>query len=127
MDTLPSAMRLRQPQVTFSEMLRLSSWARLDMMVIISSPLLSRVSMFSFSNVTPIPFSFSFRMVVRLSTVFRAKRLTLLVMIRSIFPASASAISRLKPSRRAVEVAEMPSSVYRPAYSHSGLFRIRLP
>ena len=78
---MPSAMRFRQPQVTFSEILRLSSCARLDMIVIISSPLLSSVSMFSYSNATPTPFSLSLRMVVRLSTVFRAKRLTDLVMI----------------------------------------------
>ena len=36
------------PQVTFSEMLRLSSWARLDMMVMSSSPLESKVMIFSF-------------------------------------------------------------------------------
>lgn len=41
--TLPSANCFRWPQVTFSEMDRLSSWAREDMMVISSSPLLSRV------------------------------------------------------------------------------------
>ena len=51
-------------------------------------------------------------MVVRLSTVFRAKRLTDLVMIRSIFPASASATMALKPSRCLVLVPVMPSSVY---------------
>ena len=65
-------------------------------------------------------------MVVRLSTVFRAKRLTDLVMIRSIFPSNASAIRRLNPSRLAVEVAETPSSVYSPAYSHAGLPRMSL-
>ena len=41
--TLPSAKRFRWPHVTFSEMERLSSCAMLDMMVINSSPLLSKV------------------------------------------------------------------------------------
>ena len=50
MDTFPSAIRFRWPQVTFSEMLRLSSWARLLMMVISSSPFPSNVQMFSFSK-----------------------------------------------------------------------------
>ena len=51
-------------------------------------------------------------MVVRLSTVFLAKRLTDLVTIRSIFPASASAIISLKPSLWRVFKPLMPSSVY---------------
>jgi len=51
-----------------------------------SSPLLSSVWMFSFSKNTPIPFSLSLRTVVRVSTVFRAKRETDFVMIRSILP-----------------------------------------
>ena len=38
-------------------------------------------------------------MVVRLSTVFLANRLTDLVTMRSILPARASSIMRLKPSR----------------------------
>ena len=50
-------------------------------------------------------------MVVKLSTVFRANRLTLLVTMRSIFPASASATMRLKPSRCLVLVPVMPASV----------------
>ena len=57
------------------------------------------------------PFSFSVRTVVRLSTVFLANRLTLFVTMRSIFPARASATIALKPSRRLVLVAEIPSSV----------------
>ena len=55
--------------------------------------------------------SFRERMVVRLSTVFLAKRLTDFVMIRSIFPARASATMLLKPSRFLVFVPVMPSSV----------------
>ena len=43
MDTLPSEKLFRIPQVTFSEMLRDSSWARLDMIVKSSSPLPSKV------------------------------------------------------------------------------------
>ena len=46
--------------------------------------------MFSFWNRHSHPASFSFRMVVRLSTVFRANRLTDFVTIRSILPSSAS-------------------------------------
>ena len=48
--TLPSANRFLMPQVQFSEMLRLSSCASEDMMVISSSPLESNVQMFSFSK-----------------------------------------------------------------------------
>lgn len=42
-DRLPSAKNLRLPQVIFSEIERLSSWARLDIIVISNSPLLSKV------------------------------------------------------------------------------------
>ena len=76
-----------------------------------NSPLESKVMMFSFWKKHSQPASFNLRMVVRLSTVFRANRLTLLVTIRSIFPARASRIMRLKPSRRLVLTALMPSSV----------------
>ena len=82
------------------------------MIVMNSSPLLSSVSMFSFSKVTPTPFSLSLRTVVRVSTVLRAKRLTDLVMIRSIMPAMASSIMRLKFFLRLVLVPVMPSSAY---------------
>ena len=67
--------------------------------------------MFSFSKKTSTFFSFSFRTVERLSTVLRAKRLTDLVMIRSILPDRASSTIRLKPSRFFVLTALMPSSV----------------
>ena len=50
-------------------------------------------------------------MVVSVSTVFRAKRETDFVMIRSILPASASWIMRLKPSRFFVLVPVMPLSI----------------
>ena len=109
------------PHVTFSDMLLDSSCARELIIVMSSSPLLSRVWIFSFSKNTPIPFSFSLRTVVRVSTVFRAKRETDFVIMRSIFPAKASAIMLLKPSRFFVLVAEIPSSVYTPTNSHSGL------
>ena len=49
-ETLPSAKRLRWPQVTFSEMEQASSCASELMMVISSSPLTSEVQMFSFSK-----------------------------------------------------------------------------
>ena len=84
-------------------------------MVIRSSPLLSIVQMFSFSKNTSTPDSFRRRIAVRLSTVFRANLDTDFVTMRSILPESASSIIRLKPSRRAVLVPVMPSSVYIPA------------
>ena len=43
LENLPSSMLRRFPQVTFSEMERLSSCAKLLIMVIITSPLASRV------------------------------------------------------------------------------------
>ena len=95
-------------------------------MVISSSPLLSKVYIPSFSKYTSVPCSFSFRTAVRLSTVFRAKRLTDLVTIRSMRPASASSIIRLKPSRPRVLTAEIPSSVYTSTNSQSGLERMYL-
>ena len=51
-------------------------------------------------------------MTVRLSTVFRAKRLTLFVTIRSIFPANASDTISLNPSLCLVETPLIPSSEY---------------
>ena len=114
---MPSAKRFLIPHVTFSEMLRLSSWARLLMIVMSSSPLESSVKMFSFSKYTSTPAALSFRTVVRVSTVFRAKRLTDFVRIRSIFPAMAAFIMALNPSRCLVLVPVMPSSVNIPANS----------
>ena len=58
--------------------------------VIRNSPFESRVQIFSRSKNTPIPYSFSLRICFSASTVFLAKRLTDFVMIRSIFPSSAS-------------------------------------
>ena len=94
------------------------------MIVMNNSPLLSNVSIFSFSNVTPTPFSLSLRTVVKVSTVLRAKRLTDLVMIRSILPAMASSIMRLKFLRFFVLVPEIPSSAYTSTNVQSGFSRI---
>lgn len=58
-------------------------------------------------------------MVVRLSTVFLAKRDTDFAKMRSISSASATTTMDLKPSRCLAEVPVMPSSVYTSAYSHS--------
>ena len=58
-------------------------------------------------------------MVVRLSTVFRAKRDTLLVTIRSILPASASPTMRLKPSRFRVLQPVMPTPTGRTNWQNS--------
>lgn len=71
----------------------------------------SSVQIFSFSKYISMPLSLSLRTVVRLSTVFLAKRLTDFVTMRSIFPSMASLTMLLKPSRCRVLVAEMPSSV----------------
>lgn len=79
-------------------------------MVSSSSPLESSVQMFCSSKYTSTPCSLSRRMVVRLSTVLRAKRETDFVIIRSIFPASASAIISLKCSLCLVLVPVMPLS-----------------
>ena len=51
-------------------------------------------------------------MVVRLSTVFRANRLTDFVRMSPMRPASASSTMQLKPSCLRVDVPEMPSSLY---------------
>lgn len=75
--------------------------------------------MFSFSKKTSTPFSLSCLIVTRLSTVFRAKRLTDLVRMRSIFPARASSIILLKPSRFLVFVPVMPSSEYTSTKIHA--------
>ena len=54
-------------------------------------------------------------MVVRLSTVFLAHRLMLLVTIRLNFPASASCTICVNPLLCAVPVPLIPASVYMPA------------
>ena len=95
------------------------------MMVNNNSPRPSKVQIASFSKKTSTPCSLSRRMVERLSTVFRAKRLTLLVTIRLIFPASASSIIRLKPSLCFVFKALIPSSVYTSTNSQSGFERMK--
>ena len=91
---LPSEKSLRTRHLQFSDTLRLSSWAKEARKESISSPSLLRVSSRSFSKNTAIPRSFSSRAVSSRVTVFRAKRLTDLVRIRSIFPARQSASSR---------------------------------
>lgn len=52
-----------------------------------------------------------FSLCSMLSTVFRAKRLTDFVSMRSILPFTASSIIRLKPSRFFVFVSVIPSEV----------------
>ena len=76
--------------------------------------------MFSFSKNTAIFISFSFRVYLRQSTVLRENRLIDFVIIMSMRPASQSAIIRLKASRFAVRVPEMPLSAYTSTISHSG-------
>lgn len=69
-----------------------------------SSPLPSNVKIPSFSKYRSTPFSFSFRMITRLSTVVLANRLTDLVTMRLILPSKVSAIISLKPSRHLVSL-----------------------
>ena len=57
------------------------------------------VLIYSFSKYTSTPAALSFRTVVRVSTVFRANRLTDFVRIRSIFPSRASCTMRLNRKR----------------------------
>ena len=78
------------PQVTFSEMLRLSSWLKLLIIVISSSDLLSKEESDSFSNRTSTPLAFRSLIVEMESRTFLEKRDKDLVRIRENFPSSAS-------------------------------------
>ncbi len=89
-------------------------------MVIRTSPLASIVLMDSFSNQTAMFLSLRSRIYLRQSRVFRAKRLMLLVMTMSMFPAMHSSIMWLNSSRFFVLVPLMPSSAKIPASFHSG-------
>lgn len=80
-------------QRVFSLRLRLSSCAWLLNMVISNSPVLSIVSMFSFSKTMRICRSLSSRIILRKSTVFLANQLMDLVRIISILPSKQSAIN----------------------------------
>ena len=108
--SLPCSKRRRMPQVEFSEIDRDSSCASELKMDKSTSPLLSSVKMFSFSNITPIPRSLSWRTKLRQSRVFLANREMDFVMIISIFPALQSSIILLNCSRFLVVVPLMPSS-----------------
>ena len=108
------------PRRTFADRDSDSCCASAAMMVISTSPLASSVLMFSFSKNTAIFISFSFRVYLRQSTVLRENRLIDFVIIMSMRPASQSAIIRLKASRFAVRVPEMPLSAYTSTISHSG-------
>ena len=87
-----------------------SSCASDDRMVSSTSPFESRLSIFSFSNVTPIPSSFSSLTYLMQSNVFLANLLIDLTKILSTLPPLQSCIRRLKASRFFVLVAEIPSS-----------------
>ena len=63
----------------------LSDWAKALMKVIINSVSISKVLIFSFSKIIPIPSSFKARIYFKLSTVFLANRDMDFVRIRSIF------------------------------------------
>lgn len=86
-----------------------------------SSPPLSIVLTPSFSKMIGMPFSLSFRIFSKASTVFLANLLTDLVRTKSIFPARHASIIALKSSRLFVCVADLPSSANMPAH-----FQLRL-
>ena len=84
---------------------------------------LSRVFIFSFSNIIPIPRAFSSRTYFNVSTVFRAKRDIDLVRIRSIFRFRHSLIISINSSRFLSCVPEIPSSAKIFTIIHLGFFR----
>ena len=108
--TTPFSNCRTYPQCTFSLKFRLSSWAWLLRMVISISPPSPRVLIFSFSKYTAIFFAFNFRIWVRESTVFLAKRLMDFVITISIFPVMQLSIIAWKSFRLRVMVALFPSS-----------------
>ena len=118
----PLSNRLRMPHFTLSEMLRLSSCAKLARMVSINSPSPESELMFSFSKRTSMPRSFKCRTVSNRSTVLRANLEMLLQRMMSIAPALQSASIRWNSCRLQVSVPETKLSAYTPAYSHSGFF-----
>ena len=91
---MPSAKSFRIRHLQFSLTDRLSACAKDARMESISSPSPLEVSIFSFSNTMATPSAFISRTISRSVTVFRAKRLRLLVSTRSIFPARQSASRR---------------------------------
>ena len=102
--------RCRTLHLLFSDMETDSLSARLLMIEIRSSDSIEPVSRFSFSKKIVTPRSSSFLVSSKQSVVFRAKRLRNLVMIRSIFPASQSAIICRSAGRFSLLVPLMPSS-----------------
>ena len=97
--TLPSWNFFLTLHLILLDMLRLSSSARLAIIVKTNSLRSCSVSRFSFSNMIPMPSAFSFLAVCTQSSVFLANRLTDFVIIRSIFPSSQSFIIRLNCTR----------------------------
>ena len=91
---MPSAMRLRQPRSRFPRWSGSPPAQGDDMIVMNSSPLLSSVSIVSFVEGHAHALFLELADRRQVSTVLRAKRLTDLVMIRSIMPAMASSIMR---------------------------------
>ena len=107
---LPRSNFLRIPQVAFPEIERDSSWAKEERIIKSTSPLASRLSIFSFSKATPIPSSLSSRTYFKQSSVFLEKRLMDFTMILSTLPFRQSAINLLNSVRFLVLVPEIPSS-----------------
>ena len=81
--TLPSWNFFLTLHLILFDMLRLSSSARLAIIVRTNSLRSCSVSRFSFSNMIPIPSAFSFLAVCTQSSVFLANRLTDFVIIRN--------------------------------------------
>src|SRR5690606_41287425 len=122
MATFPCSNRRLIPQVEFSEIDLLSSWARLERILNNTSPFASNVFMFSFSKITPIPKSFNCLTKFKQSNVFLANLDMDFVMIMSIFLFLQSSIILFNCLRFFVLVTYIYSSVYIPAFSYSGWF-----
>ena len=117
----PSWNNFRFPHATFSEIERLSSCAKEAISVKINSPFESSVQIFSFSNITPMPSSFSFQSTFNESRVFLANLDTDFVRIISILPDSQSSSIRVNPGLCFDDKPLIPSSAYTPASIHSAL------
>ena len=113
------------PARTRSEILRLSSWAKVAMIDRRSSPSPSMVRILSLTKYTSTPNRFRSRVMDNVSTVFRAKRHTSRVTIKSNIPALASTSIFRKAGRFLAAVPVMPRSKYRSTTLHSGWRAVR--
>ena len=117
--TVPFFILLLMLQRTFFEIDDDSSWAKPPIIVTIISSVILAVSIFSFSNITPIPKSLSCLTYSRQSTVFRANLDIDLVITRSIFCFLHIRIIFRNSGRFLAWVPLIPSSAKIPASVHS--------